>query len=192
MPGPPTPSEPWEPFVGGLRRFVAGRVAPAHADDVLQDVLVRLHRAPALRDPARVASWVYGVARRAVADHHRQRGRAAAPAALDDEPADPDAQAPENLARYAGTHSVHEEVLSWLRPLAESLPEPHRRALLLADFDGHPQQHVADALGLSLSGAKSRVQRARVALGQALRACCAVEFGPDGRASAFRRVMCDC
>lgn len=177
--------------MSGLRRFVAHRVPPAHADDVAQDVFVRLHQAPALRDSARVESWVYGIARRAVADHYRQCGRE--PASVDVEAADPAPVVPENLTPYGGGHSVHEEVLSWLRPMAQALPEPHRQALLMADVEGYPQQEVADALGLTLSGAKSRVQRARLALGRALRACCDVEFGPDGRASAFRRrAACAC
>ena len=193
MPHRPTPYEAWEPLVSGLRRFVARRVSPDHADDVVQEVLVRLHQAPPLRDPERVQAWAYGIARRAVADHHRQRGRGPASVALDAEVADPGPVAPENLAPYGEQHSVHEEVLSWLRPMAEALPEPHRQALLLADFDRLPQRQLADALGLTLSGAKSRVQRARVALGRALRACCAVEFGSDGRASAFRRLAaCAC
>ena len=184
---PTRPSEVWEPFVDALRAFVARRVPSADVDDVLQDVLLRLHQAAhTLRDDEKAEAWVYGVARRTVADHFRQR---ATPAGTDDASAlaDP-AVPPENLAAFQGKHDVHEEVLSWLRPFAQALPEPDRTALLLADFQGRTQQEVADHLGLSLSGAKSRVQRARAKLGDALRACCEVEFGPDARARAFRRV----
>jgi RNA polymerase sigma-70 factor (ECF subfamily) len=63
----------------------------------------------------------------------------------------------------------------------------YRRPLIMADFEGHTQQEVADELELSLSGAKSRVQRARAQLGDLLKQCCEVEFGPEGRAQAFRR-----
>ena len=186
MTQPRTP-EVWEPFVDALRGFVARRVPAAEADDVLQDVLLRLHQAaPTLRDAEKAEAWVYGIARRTVADHFRQRPTLEG---TDDTDALADPAAPpENLAVFRGDHDVHEEVLSWLRPFAEALPEPDRTAVLLADFEGRTQQEVADRLGLSLSGAKSRVQRARVRLGDALRACCEVEFGPDARARAFRRV----
>ncbi len=182
----------WHPFFDGLHAFVARRVPTGEADDVLQDILLRLHRvAFTLRDDQRAEAWVYGVARRTIADFYRKRGAAAGDVASAVDEADPDATPPENLAAYDGDHAVHEEVLSWLRPMAEGLPEAYRRALIMADFEGRTQQEVADALGLSLSGAKSRVQRARMMLGDAVRSCCAVEFGPDARASAFQRLGCD-
>lgn len=187
---PPT-SPPWLPFVARIRAFVAGRVPQAEADDVVQDAMLRMHEAAhTLRDTDRAEAWAYGIARRTIADFYRRRS-------VPTEAGDLDAIAApalphENLAHYAGDHAVHEEVLSWIRPFVDALPEPDRQALLLADFQGHTQQEVADALGLSLSGAKSRVQRARTRVGQALRACCTVEFGPDARATAFRRVCETC
>jgi RNA polymerase sigma-70 factor (ECF subfamily) len=76
--------------------------------------------------------------------------------------------------------------------MADDLPDGYRDALVMADFEGRAQQEVADRLGLSLSGAKSRIQRARKMLGDALRACCDVEFGAEGRAVAYRRLeTCD-
>jgi RNA polymerase sigma-70 factor (ECF subfamily) len=61
----------------------------------------------------------------------------------------------------------------------------------MADVEGKTQQEVADYLGLSLSGAKSRVQLARQKLGEVLAACCEVEFGEEGRAVAYRKVKED-
>jgi RNA polymerase sigma-70 factor (ECF subfamily) len=182
---------PWRPFVEGLRAFVARRVPSAHADDVLQDTLIRLHEAaPSLNDADRAEAWVFTIARRTIADFYRDRERRPVDRSIGqaDEVAGPteDADA-ENLTAYEGAHDVHEEVLSWLRPMAERLPEMYRRPLVMADFEGHTQQDVADELGLSLSGAKSRVQRARARLGDLLRQCCEIEFGPEGRAQAFRR-----
>jgi RNA polymerase sigma-70 factor (ECF subfamily) len=181
---------PWRPFVDGLRRFIAGRVPDADAEDVLQDTLVRLHEAAdSLRDADRAEAWVFSIARRAIVDFYRDRERGPdeepvgrAPAEATDEP-----PPTENLAGYDGEHDVHEEVLSWLRPMAETLPEMYSHPLIMADFEGHTQQEVADDIGLSLSGAKSRVQRARVKLREQLQECCEVEFGPEGRALAFRR-----
>ncbi len=187
---PDTEDTPWRPFVDGLRRFIAGRVPEVDAEDVLQDTLVRLHEAAdSLRDADRAEAWVFSIARRAIADFYRDRERGPdeepvgrAPAEATDEP-----PATENLAGYDGDHDVHEEVLSWLRPMAEELPEKYRCPLVMADFEGHTHQAVADELGLSRSGATSRIRRARAKLRDRLRCCCEVEFGPEGRAVAFRR-----
>lgn len=184
----------WQPFVDGLRRFVARRVPPADAEDVAQDALLRIHQSFAsLRDAERTQAWVYGVARRVVADYYRTRRPPTEGAAVDpEELADPGSELDASFATFDGDHSVHEEVVSWLRPIAESLPEKYRRALLMADFEGRTQREVADALGLSLSGAKSRVQRARRMLAEDLERCCRVEVDAEGRARDFARKECEC
>jgi RNA polymerase sigma-70 factor (ECF subfamily) len=191
----PDPSLHWRPFVEGLRRFVAGRVPAQDAEDVAQEVMMRLHQgAASLRDAERAESWVYGIARRAIADHYRARGTTPAAGGADpaESLADPQAAPDRGFGRFAGGHSVHEEVLSWLRPMAEELPEIYREPLLMADFEGLPQREVAQRLGLTLSGAKSRVQRGRALLGEHLARCCEVELDAEGRVADFRRRECDC
>jgi RNA polymerase sigma-70 factor (ECF subfamily) len=181
---------PWRPFVDGLHRFIRSRVPAADAEDVLQDTLLRLHDASgSLRDADRAEAWVFSIARRTIADFYRDRERGPeetpvgrAPAEATDDP-----PATENLSGYDGPHDVHEEVLSWLRPMAEELPEKYRRPLVRADFEGATHQEVADDLGLTRSGATSRIRRARATLRERLQRCCEVEFGPEGRAVAFRR-----
>ena len=188
-PKKPTPEPSWAHFVEGLRAFVRNRVPAQDAEDVAQEALLRIHESAAtLRDPSRTQAWVFAVARRTVADFYRKRRPAdgADPAPLETL-ADPSAAVAEKLATYAGDHSAHEEVLTWLRPIAEGLPEGYREALLLADFDGRTQRQVAEELGLSLPGAKSRVQRARRMLAAELEKCCSVELGTEGRVQDFKR-----
>jgi len=185
-----SPAPDWERFLAGLRKFVARRVPADDAPDVVQNVLLRLHQGAAgLRDGSRAEAWLYAIARRTIADHYRSRG-AATPAAADADLDELPGVGPEpSLARWRGQggHSAHEEVLSWLRPIAEGLPDGYRQAILMADFEGRPQQEVADALGLSLSGAKSRIQRARARLREGLERCCTIELGPDGKVVDFAR-----
>lgn len=181
---------PWRPFVDGLRRFIAGRVPEADAEDVLQDTLLRLHEASdSLRDADRAEAWVFSIARRTIADFYRDRERGPEETTVGRAPgeAEKEPSATDNLSRYDGTHDVHEEVLSWLRPMAEELPEKYRRPLVMADFEGYPHREVANELHLSRSGATSRIRRARAKLREQLQRCCEVEFGPEGRAVAFRR-----
>jgi len=52
---------------------------------------------------------------------------------------------------------------------------------VLTKFEGLTQQELADLAGISLSGAKSRVQRGREQLKAMLTECCAFEFDRRGR-----------
>ncbi len=56
-----------------------------------------------------------------------------------------------------------------------------RLAITLCDLQGLTQQALAERLGLSLAGAKSRVQRARARLRARLVAACQVQFDETGR-----------
>ncbi|WP_226989193.1 sigma factor-like helix-turn-helix DNA-binding protein [Paraglaciecola arctica] len=60
------------------------------------------------------------------------------------------------------------------------MPEKYGKPLRLAELEGVSQQVIADQLGLSLSGAKSRVQRGRVKFREQMMACCNFEVGQEG------------
>ena len=68
----------------------------------------------------------------------------------------------------------------WLDELINQLPEQYRIAVRLSEIEGLTQQAVADRLGLSLSGAKSRIQRGRGLLKEILQQCCRFEFDRRG------------
>jgi RNA polymerase sigma-70 factor (ECF subfamily) len=69
----------------------------------------------------------------------------------------------------------------WLRATIETLPEEYADALRRVELEGQSQKDAARELGLSYSGMKSRVQRGRALLQQALLRCCAVERDVRGR-----------
>jgi RNA polymerase sigma-70 factor (ECF subfamily) len=64
--------------------------------------------------------------------------------------------------------------------MIERLPQPYREALELTEYDGLTQQALAERLGISVSGAKSRVQRGREKLKGMLLDCCRVEHRTGG------------
>lgn len=170
-------------FAGDLRAFVRRRVAEADVDDVLQDVLVRIHRGLAsVDDEKRIAGWVYRVARNVIVDHHRRR-RPEAPLMSEpiDESGDDD---PGDEARR--------EVARWLASTVDELPEPHREALRLVEFDGISQRELAARLGLSPSGARTRVQRAREALRARILRCCSLELDRRGAIVDYTSRRTDC
>lgn len=177
--------ELWQDFGRQLRGFVRNRLpGQQDAEDVLQEIFLKIHQeACSVQNPDKVQAWVYRIARNAVADFYRDRGR--------QPPTDVAVEsAAETVADDTAPNDIHEEVLGWLVPMIDGLPEKYGTALRLADVEGLPQREVAERLGISLSGAKSRVQRARNQLGKLLAECCQVELGA-GRVVEYRRLADD-
>lgn len=171
----------------GIRRFVARRVRPEHVDDLVQDVLLRMHeRAGDLHDEARLPGWAFRIAQSVVADHHRRK-RPEVPGAPD-EHEEPVADA--GGADEAG--NVNEVVAGWLRPMLALLPAEYEEALELVDVEGLSQREYAERAGLSISGAKSRVQRGRRMLEEVVRACCDLETDTRGNVIGYERRNCAC
>jgi len=164
-----------------LRAFILRRVSDeAAAEDILQDVFLKIHtRLASLQNHDRLEAWVYQIARNAIIDHYR---RARPLTDLSDDLPLPAEEDPDPAAALA---------LS-LREIVEALPEPYRQALLLTEFEGLSQVELAERLGISLSGAKSRVQRARQKVKDALLTCCHIEFDRRGRVLDYWEHCCCC
>ncbi len=163
--------------------FIFSRVGSEEdAEDLLQDVFLRVYRQlGTVRDPQRLESWIYQITRNRIIDHYRSRRQWA------DLPED--LVIKEDLAEEtAEVTSIH--LLPHVCAVIDSLPEPDREALLQADFQGKTQQELACQLGISLSGAKSRVQRARQKVKKALLDGFEIEFDPRGGIMNYQQHGC--
>ena len=166
----PTFEQIWREFSVNLGQFIRARVAdPATAEDILQDVFVKIQaRLGQLKDATKLQGWIYLIARNAIIDHYRTRKETV--------------PVPEELVAETEPQSeVIEALKAALRRMIDSLPEPYREALVLTELEGLTQQELANRVGISLSGAKSRVQRGREQLKAMLTECCAFEFDRRGR-----------
>ncbi|MCW5553655.1 MAG: RNA polymerase sigma factor SigZ [Verrucomicrobiae bacterium] len=160
----------WHEFAAKLGRFIRARVNdPATAEDIMQDVFVKIQaRLDQLKDPARMQSWIYLIARNAIIDHYRTRKETV--------------EVPESLiAEHEPGNGEMEALRASFRRMIYSLPKPYGEALVLTEFEGLTQKQLADRLGISLSGAKSRVQRGRARLKVMLHECCTFEFDRRGK-----------
>lgn len=165
----------WAEFAAPLRAFVRKRLPDAvDADDVLQEIFLRIARHSATLDEVEhLEGWIYRVARTALADALRAYQRRDARAGDVDTDALPDqsADAPE---------SVLSELSPCLTPFVQRLEEPYRSAVEMTALGGLSQQEAAERAGISFSGMKSRVQRAREQLRRQLLRCCSVEVDARG------------
>ncbi len=169
-------------FHDNLKRFILHRLSDeAAAEDLLQEVFLRIHsRIDSLVDSSRVESWVFQIARNLIIDYYRSKKETEQidESALSVEP-EPEADASEHLAPA-------------IREFINELPEPYREALILTEFEGISQKELAERLGLSFSGAKSRVQRARAMLKDMLMRCCHFEFDRYGTIIDYHEISCSC
>ena len=168
----PTTSFVWKQLSSALRQFIRRRAPDEHvADDLLQEAFLRIHRnLGTLNEADRLAPWVYEIARNVIHDYYRKSQSTTV--ALDD--ADVDDESDDSLSQ------IRCRAGDWLDELIRQLPEPYREAVQLAEIEGLPQQAVADRLGLSLSGGKSRIQRGRAMFKEILDQCCTFEFDRRG------------
>jgi RNA polymerase sigma-70 factor, ECF subfamily len=171
----------WEKYHAALRRFIRRRVREdSVADDILQDVFVKIHSGmAALRDRNRIQGWLYRIARNTIVDHYR---RLRPMEELPESVSIPDRDERRALRELAGC----------VRPLIARLPEADRQALILSELQGLTQKQVGEKLGLSLSGAKSRVQRGRAKLKKLILQCCHMEFDHRGEIAGYNRKKDGC
>jgi RNA polymerase sigma-70 factor, ECF subfamily len=158
-----------------LYRFIVRRVPDADtAEDVLQDVYLKIHaHISGLRDKDRLESWIYQIARNAIIDTYRR-----------DRPQD---ELPESLACPLDEEpEAVSELASSVQEMLACLPHIYRQALELTELQGLSQVELADKLNISVSGAKSRVQRGRQKLKQAFLDCCHFEFDRLGKVMDYR------
>lgn len=161
-----TVEQAWTTFHIPLLQFVRRRVSDeASAEDIVQDVFLKVHtHIDTLSDSSKLQSWLYQLTRNAVIDHYR---RTRLTVAVSDEiPAF--VQEDENDAVARLTPAV--------TAMVAELPDIYREALRLTEYEGLTQKELAERLGISVSGSKSRVQRARQMLRQMLLDCCHFEL----------------
>jgi len=173
----------WHAFHDRLFRFVRRRVASDdEAGDIVQDVFARVQaRVGVSTDVENVSAWVFQVTRNAVIDYHRARAKAKRIESALGRDAEPDS------GDAVQMHDASGELSRCLRPFVEQLPESYARALGLTDLGGMSQTQVTHRLGLSVSGMKSRVQRARARLKALVLERCDMELDVRRRVVDYRR-----
>lgn len=170
----------WAEFAGRLRAFVARRVpAGIEPDDVVQEVFVRVVRhLPSLRDAERIEGWLFQIARNTL--HDAMRARQRRESRTDTLEIDVPAEADPGDVRAAEA-----ELAPCLTPMVARLAEPYRSAIELTSVHGLTQAEAAKRVGVSVSGMKSRVQRARDQLKEMILRCCEVDVDRRNGVAAY-------
>lgn len=174
----------WEEFSTPLRSFIKRRVQNEQdAEDILQEVFLKIHSSiESLKDDSRIHGWIYRITRNAIVDYYRGHENSVASIDfLEDMAAETDEDS-----------SSNGEIAACLKSMINNLPEKYREAIILTEFQNLTQKELSEKLGLSVSGAKSRVQRAREKLKEMLLSCCQFEFDRLGNIIDYKHNNCDC
>jgi RNA polymerase sigma-70 factor (ECF subfamily) len=151
---PSTTRELFEAHAGFVLRVVRRLGAhPSDAEDVTQEVFVIVHRRLSdLRDDVPVRSWLFGIARRVVANHlrktqrRREHGDAVGIASTLEGPAE--------QLQLARDRARLEHALA-------RLDDDKRAVFVLFELEGCDMREVAEMLGCPLNTAYSRLYAAR-------------------------------
>lgn len=165
--------EAWHRHESELHAWLHRQFGNAHdADDTLQELFLKAMRQDRrFCDIANARAWLFRVARNTMADRLRLRKD--------------QVELPENLTAETSEPVPVDTLAECLpRALAE-LSAADREALTLCDLEGLTQEEYAQRKGLTLPGAKSRVQRARKRLREHLTAACQVRLDETGKVCCF-------
>ena len=160
----------WQELAKDLKQFIARRIRNlADVEDVLQEALYKIQRSiGCLSNDKNLYAWMYRITRNTIVDFDRKQEPTVSLDTADG--------LPDDFIQSEPTRDALGEIAVCLTPMLNHLPEPYREALVLTDIEGMTQAELAKHLGISLSGAKSRVQRAREQLKALIYECCQFEY----------------
>lgn len=163
----------WSAHAAELRGWFRHRTGNmALADDLLQDLFLKaLRQGERFCELHNTRAWLFEVARNLLADHLRVAHHMVA--------------LPDDLAAHTEDIDTVDVLAQCLPRVLSELGEDDREAITLCDLQGMAQSEFARLKGLSLSAAKSRVQRARVRLHAQMSLACQVKPGANGILSDF-------
>ena len=156
----------YEAFQPRIRRYLAARVGEDAAEDVAQDVFVRIYAAlSGFRGESQISTWVYRIASNAAVDRlrasmHRRTSRDTVSvdqiSESEDERLWADTDAPS-----ADEQAIRQEMSECVQALVGRLPETYRTALLASEEGGEssirqvgggaPPARSARRIGIELS-----------------------------------------
>jgi RNA polymerase sigma-70 factor, ECF subfamily len=174
--------EIWKEYHSSLLAFVRNRINDKMAaEDIIQDIFIRIHsHLNTLKDKSKLKSWLYQITRNAIIDYYRSRKPISEIA---------------NWIEVPETNNekkIEQELSSCLTPMIQQLPEKYRHAVQLSEIEERTQREIAEEVNISLSGAKSRVQRGRELLKTMLYECCTIEINKSNQPLDYHKKDNNC
>ncbi len=162
-----------------IKRYLTRLVGENEAEDLTQEVFLRVNRALAtFRGESLVSTWIYRIATNLAID--RMRSYSYQREGKETTVEDVDEAAPQNIWSGEPPASLEQQVFRKERyecfiEFVQALPLNYRTVLVLSELEEMPDREIAEILGLSLETVKIRLHRGRSRLLQELRENCQAE-----------------
>lgn len=141
-----------------LHRFLNAQSSAADADDLLQEVWLRIHRVRQTYRPGKpLLPWIYAIARRVRIDHYRKSLRSTMREQRWDE-----------MSATAADSPIQPQPVDTLEELLAPLSESQREVLEMLKLAGMSLEEVAQATSCSVGSVKQKVHRAYRKLRQSM------------------------
>ena len=134
-----------------LRALVAKKITSADVEDVMQEILISIHKARHTYDCDRpILPWIFSIARFRITDYLRKHYSQMRHKALDSE------ELENILADVTDSTSNNESVEEWLA----EVPEKTKQILTMMHVEGYTAKEVAAKIGMNESAVKVAAHRA--------------------------------
>jgi RNA polymerase sigma-70 factor (ECF subfamily) len=162
----------WNELNYDLEKYICSKVNHEdHCNDILHDVYLKLvANVEKVATVDNVKGYLVRIASNTIADHYRTL--------RNDSLDEPDGSVSNISADCCYPSATLSE--SFLNEVIGQLPPKYREAFVKIEIEGLTQQSYAASAGISLSGAKSRIQRAREQLKELILQCCEYQFDRYG------------
>lgn len=130
---------------------------PHDAEDLTQDVFVRVFRSLSSYSPGSFEGWLHRITTNLFLDGVRRRSRQRTVPLLDDDAAEVLGDRGADPAQRHADAALDPDVQAAL----DALPEDFRRVVLLADVEGLSYTEIADVVGIKMGTVRSRLHRGR-------------------------------
>jgi len=175
----------YDAFYGKIRYYVGRLVGETDAEDVTQEVFVKVDKHIAgFEGTCSLSAWLYRVATNTALDKlrskaHRQDQQTSSLSVTEngsgkDVPGD---VAEDKKALSADREAVRAEMTECIREFVGRLPPDYQTVMVLSELKELKNQEIADILDVSLHAVKIRLHRARARLKQEFDSGC--EFYKD-------------
>jgi RNA polymerase sigma-70 factor (ECF subfamily) len=135
-------------------------VRDAYLDDAVQDVFLVVHRKLAeFEGRSSIRTWLFRIAMRVAKDHRRTHERRPTTSLHDESIATPESSPLERAAQR--------EKIDLLHSILETLDDDKRAAFILGELEGMSGPEMADALGVPVDTAYSRLRAANASFNAA-------------------------
>ncbi len=157
--------EIYDTFQPRLLRYMMHLVGESEAEDLTQEILVKVNRAlPDFRGDSSLSTWIYRIATHTAIDRLRSRS---APTLTADE-----MNSKEKMPLSPEDQLVRKQMNECIWGFIQALPEHYRTVFILSEVEELSNPVIAEILGITLNTVKIRLHRARTKLKTALLTHC--------------------